>query len=275
MCGETRHHHGLCHGLFLFSAEIEQERQIQRPASARARKHRLHPDLVRFVATAVLPPGSQAWQPAFSTLSDTTAATFIDLAAMSSGSNYDLLATIDSARTIETSKSGPTAHTDAHQRPVQWVPTAIRDRSIAHMLVISPFEAQELYSRVYTSDTVALHLYAPRCNSDFRSLDRLDFYTFSRQVAASMIHPRLVVQLNLFAGQLYISDYEDFKYWVGEEDIPLLLLVGDGVLGKHIGQSLEMIAGVCLPPGRQLCCAEIARGPRSELPSRNPDQRPC
>ncbi|KAK1086572.1 hypothetical protein LTR33_001498 [Friedmanniomyces endolithicus] len=154
---------------------------------------------------------------------------------MSSGSNYDLLATIDSARTIETSKSGPTAHTDAHQRPVQWVPTAIRDRSIAHMLVISPFEAQELYSRVHTSDTVALHLYAPRCNSDFRSLDRLDFYTFSRQVAASMIHPRLVVQLNLFAGQLYISDYEDFKYWVGEEDIPLLLLVGDGVLGKHIG----------------------------------------
>ena len=143
------------------------------------------------------------------------------------------------------------------------------------MLVISSFEAQELYSRVHTSDTVALHLYAPRCSSGFRSLDRLDFYTFSRQVAASMIHPRLVVQLNLFAGQLYISDYEDFKYWVGEEDIPLLLLVGDGVLGKHIGQSLEMIAGVCLPPGRQLCCAEIARGPRSELPSRNPDQRPC
>ncbi|TKA64819.1 hypothetical protein B0A55_11903 [Friedmanniomyces simplex] len=197
------------------SPEIEQERQVQRPASAQARKHRLHPDLVRFVATSILPPGSQAWQPAFSTLSDTTAATYIDLAEFSGDSNHELLATIDFARTIETGKSGLTAHTDAYQRPVQWVLTAIRDGVIVHMLVVSPFEAQELYSRVHTSDTVALHLYAPRCNSGFRSLDRLDFYTVPHQVAAPMVHPRLVVQLNLFAGQLYINDYEDFEYLCG------------------------------------------------------------
>ncbi|KAK0888516.1 hypothetical protein LTR57_025518, partial [Friedmanniomyces endolithicus] len=96
-----------------------------------------------------------------------------------------------------------------------WVLTAIRDGAIVHMLVISPFEAQELYSRVHTSDTVALHLYAPRCNSGFRSLDRLDFYTVPRQVTAPMVHPRLVVQLNLFAGQLYINDFEDFEYLCG------------------------------------------------------------
>ncbi|KAK5686853.1 hypothetical protein LTR17_026786 [Elasticomyces elasticus] len=197
------------------SPEIEQERQVQRPASARARKHRLHPDRVRFVATSVLPTGSQAWQPAFSTLSDTTAATYIDLAEMGGDSNRDLLATIDFARTIETSKSGSTAYMDAYQRPVQWILTAIRNGALAHMLVISPFEAQALYSRIHASDSVALHLYAPRCNSAFRSLDRLDFYTVPHQLAALEVPIRLVVQLNLFAGQLYINDYMAFKYLCG------------------------------------------------------------
>ncbi|KAK1808922.1 hypothetical protein LTR12_016723 [Friedmanniomyces endolithicus] len=196
------------------SPKIEQERQVQSPASARARNYRLHPDLVRLVATSILPPGSQAWQPAFSTLSDTTAATYIDLAESSGDSNHELLATVDFARTIETVKSG-SAYTDAYQRPVQWVPTAIRDGAIVHMLVVSPFEAQELYSRVHTSDTVALHLCAPRCKSGFRSLDRSDFYTVPHQIAAPTVHPRLVVQLNLFAGQLYINDYEDFEYLCG------------------------------------------------------------
>ncbi|TKA23809.1 hypothetical protein B0A54_17893 [Friedmanniomyces endolithicus] len=125
------------------------------------------------------------------------------------------LATIDFARTIETSKSGPFAHMDAYQRPVQWILTAIRNGAIAHMLVISPFEAQELYSRIHASNTVALHLYTPRCNSGFRSLDRLDFYTVPHQVTAPTVPTRLVVQLNLFAGQLYINDYKDFRYLCG------------------------------------------------------------
>ncbi|KAK4903733.1 hypothetical protein LTR49_026685 [Elasticomyces elasticus] len=30
-----------------------------------------------------------------------------------------------------------------------------------------------------------------------------------------MVHPRLIAQLNIFAGQLYINDYEDFEYLCG------------------------------------------------------------
>ncbi|KAK0302209.1 hypothetical protein LTR01_008905 [Friedmanniomyces endolithicus] len=38
------------------SPDIEQERQVQRPASARAQAHNVHPDLIRFVASGVQDP---------------------------------------------------------------------------------------------------------------------------------------------------------------------------------------------------------------------------
>ncbi len=191
------------------SPEIEQERQVQRLASAQAQLHHVHPDLMHFVATGVLRLGSQAWQPAFATLSDTTAGSMIDLAEMSEGSKHDLLVTMDFARTVKSSGHSP--HADSYQRPVQRILTAVCDGAVISMLVISPFEADKLYSRIQTSKKVSMHLYNPRCNSGFRSLDRLDFFTILHQTPATL-HPRLIAQLNLFSGQLYITNYEDFKY---------------------------------------------------------------
>ncbi|KAK5126609.1 hypothetical protein LTR85_009543 [Meristemomyces frigidus] len=194
------------------SPEIEQERQVQKPAPAKPRKHSVHPDLFRFVDSGTLSPQSQAWQPAFATLSDTTAAQFVNFAELSEGSDRNMFVTMDFARTIEVASSALSSHTDSYQRPVQWLLTAIRNGNVLSMLVISPFEAQELYSRIKISTKVALHLYTPRCNRGFRSVDRLQFFTVPHQPAPPAIHPRLIVQLNLFAGQLYINDYEDFKH---------------------------------------------------------------
>ncbi|KAK0877257.1 hypothetical protein LTR87_008871 [Friedmanniomyces endolithicus] len=190
------------------SPEIESERQVQRPVSAQARSHQVHPDLVYFVATGVLRSGSQAWQPAFATLSDTTAGSMIDLAQMSEGGKHDLLVTMDFARTVKS--SGPSSNADSYQRPVQRILTAVCDGAVTSMLVVSPFEADKLYPRIQASKKVALHLYNPRCNSGFRSLDRLDFFTIPHQTPATL-HPRLIAQLNLFSGQLYINHHEDFK----------------------------------------------------------------
>jgi len=165
------------------------------------------------VATGVLPPASPACQPAFVALNDTIATRgTVDVAELSEGSENDLLVTMDFARTIDTSKSGSSAELDSFQRPVQWILTALHRGTVTKMLVISPYEAQELYTGIQASTRVALHLYTPRCNNVFRSLDRLDFYTVPHQPAPPTIHPRLVAQLNLFAGQLYFNNYEDFKY---------------------------------------------------------------
>jgi len=194
------------------SPEIEQERQVQKPASAQPRTHNVHPDLVQFVDTGVLVPRSLAWQPAFNTLSDTTAAQLIDFAELSDDSGHDLLVTVDFAQTIDTNTSGPSSHTDSYQRPIQWILTACHDGDITRMLVISPFEAQELYSSIQDSTKVTLHLYTPRCNRGFRSIDRLDFLTIPHQSAPPTVDRRLAAQLNLFSGQLYINSYRDFKY---------------------------------------------------------------
>lgn len=163
------------------SPEIEQERQIQKPAQAKPHNHSVHEDLVQFVATGVLPARSQACQPAFSALSNTSAARFIHLPQLSDDTERALLVTKDFAKTIGSSSSGPSSQFDSYQRPVQWILTAINNGIARRMIVISPFEAQELLPRIEKSSKVALHLYTPRCNSGFRSLDRLDFFIIPTQ----------------------------------------------------------------------------------------------
>jgi hypothetical protein len=80
------------------------------------------------------------------------------------------------------------------------------------MLIISQWEANEIYTSMRQSRAATLHLYKPRINSGYATLDRLDFHTVSGSpFKSSPSVPRaLAVQLNLFAGQLYVSSYEDY-----------------------------------------------------------------
>ena len=61
------------------SPEIEQERQVRKPAPAQPAAHHIHPDLVTFVSTGMLINGFQAYKPAFETLRNTSAATHLDV----------------------------------------------------------------------------------------------------------------------------------------------------------------------------------------------------
>jgi hypothetical protein len=78
------------------------------------------------------------------------------------------------------------------------------------MMVISPYEAQELLPEIKKSKIVALHLYSPRPNLSFRALDDLDLYTIPAQANRRVIPRVLVVLLNLFAGQLYLGSYKEY-----------------------------------------------------------------
>ncbi|KAK1819431.1 hypothetical protein LTR12_006132 [Friedmanniomyces endolithicus] len=80
------------------------------------------------------------------TLQEEQERTMIDLAEMSKGSKHNLLVTVDFARTVKS--SGHSSYADSYQRPVQRILTAIRDGAVISMLVISPFEADKLYSRI-------------------------------------------------------------------------------------------------------------------------------
>ena len=57
---------------------------------------------------------------------------------------------------------------------------------------------------------MALHLYRPQCNLVHRSFDRLDFFAIPAQAKSVTIPRSVLIQLDLFAGQLYLSSYEDY-----------------------------------------------------------------
>jgi hypothetical protein len=188
------------------SPEIEQERQVQKPAPAQPAEHHIHPDLTKFISTGIPISGSKAYRPAFETLRDTSAAAHLDVSQFP----QDLLVTADFASTVQI--SGMSYISDAYQRPVQWVLTSASgsNNSVKHMMIISPYEAHELLPNVKKSKTATLHLYSPRQNLGFRSLDALDLYSVPARPNTPTLPRHLVVQLNLFAGQLYLGSFKEY-----------------------------------------------------------------
>lgn len=186
--------------------EVEEERQIERPAPAGPAKHSVHAHVRKFVSSGVLVDSSDAFMPAFISLRETTASAHLDPRLFP----RDILVTGDFARTIQ----GGTASglvSDAYQRPVQWILTSQASER-KHVIVISPHEAQVLLPEIQKSSKTTLHVYSPRPSQEFSPLDKLDLYT----VPSSPIVPctpfplRLRAQLNLFAGQLYLGSMSEY-----------------------------------------------------------------
>lgn len=123
--------------------DIEQERQVQKPAPAQPAEHHIHPDLITFVSTDILINGSQAYKPAFETLRNTSAAAHLDGSQFPHG----LLVTADFASTVQVFDASYIS--DVCQRPVQWILTNTGDstssnNTVKHLMIMSPYEAQGL-----------------------------------------------------------------------------------------------------------------------------------
>jgi len=188
------------------SPEIEQERQVERPHPAEPESHHLHRDVTSFVATGRIPLRSPAFIPAFQTLSNTSAADHFDVNEFPSS----VLATADYKRTVRLAGRYPCA--DSYQRPIQWILTSTRGgQAVEDLVIISPYEAQELILDIEKSKSVSLHLYAPQPNLDFPALDELKLYTVPPLGADWQLPCHLRLQLNLFAGQLYFGSSSDYR----------------------------------------------------------------
>ncbi|KAJ0301087.1 hypothetical protein Brms1b_012552 [Colletotrichum noveboracense] len=189
------------------SPEIEQEREIQRPPSEEPAEHFLHPDIRRFVSHGVLPKDSKSFTSAFQALSNTTAARHFDADRLSTG----LLASSDFVHTIKSTRRGYTS--DLFQRSVQWILTRHSSNGIVDIaIILSPFEAQELFHDIKRSSFISLHLYSPRPNMGFRPLDDLSLYTIPHRAVFSPTPAlSLRTELNLFSGQLYLKSMEEYR----------------------------------------------------------------
>ncbi|KAE8329839.1 hypothetical protein BDV39DRAFT_202784 [Aspergillus sergii] len=160
------------------AAEAEREQQVQRPPKARPKKHEIHEDMKKLVSTGVIAEGSTAFLPAFRSLDKTSAARHPGVDQFPG----KLLVTRDYAQTVEPIDI-LSFSPDFFQRPVQWILTSRHGSNstdqkptINHMVIISPYEAQELYPSIKVSKHVTLHLYAPRSNLGLKPLDNLSSY---------------------------------------------------------------------------------------------------
>lgn len=190
------------------SPEIQQERQIQHPDPAQPATHRLHPDVIAFWSNGTLLQWSRAYMPAFQVLQETGATTGFEVARL--GNNI-LFATEDFATTVVSSDVGFSS--DQYQRHVQWLLTMhSRDNNeaIQQVLIISPYEANELRDRTDRSPAITMHLYKPQTNLNYAALDKLDLHSIPARRPALPVPRALAIQLSLFAGQLYVSTYEDY-----------------------------------------------------------------
>ncbi|KAF2856141.1 hypothetical protein T440DRAFT_531312 [Plenodomus tracheiphilus IPT5] len=190
--------------------EIEEERQIERPARMSAEKNTLHSDLQRLVRTGDLVRSSEAYGPAFQTLRSTSAARLFEL----SGFPSDLLVTKDFARTVKIPHGSTRYVSDSYQRSVQFVlsvPSHSSPGTIQNLIVISPFEANVLLPTIRASKKVTLHLFAPRSNASFESLDRLMLYNIGHIFNPGCVSRSLTMQLNIFAGSLYLRSFSEYS----------------------------------------------------------------
>ncbi|KAF2131741.1 hypothetical protein P153DRAFT_336326 [Dothidotthia symphoricarpi CBS 119687] len=187
----------------------QEERQLEPPVSLAADKHKLHADLEKLARTGAFKQSSRAFEPAFQILRNTSAASLFDLKQFPT----NLLVTADFVRTVKIPSGVKKADfiSDGYQRPIQWILSVPGPESIRSLMIISPYEANELLPIIRRTKKVTLHLYAPRSNIAFSSLDSLDLYNVGRDFTPDSVSRSLTVQLNLFAGNLYLRSFAEYR----------------------------------------------------------------
>ncbi|KAJ7194004.1 hypothetical protein GGX14DRAFT_586998 [Mycena pura] len=177
--------------------EVERERQVERPPPATPLSHELHPDVRQLVKTGVVKRNSPAFVSPFS---------MFNALDKSGAWSSRVLATRDFTKTVKA-----VGYPKDYVRPVTWILST--SAGGGHLIIISPWEANELLPDIRDSPRVHLHQYAPRTMESMRSFEDLSFYTLptSRPLPAGRWGVDEITQLNLFAGQLYLKNIDEYR----------------------------------------------------------------
>lgn len=184
------------------SHEVERERENQRPPKATPLNHQLSENVRRFIMAGTLPPNSSdCFVPAFNTLSDTSAAKASEPGAWST----NLLTTLDFSRVIDRRQNDKM---DEFLRPVNWIVSSV-NRSV--MVIMSPYEINQLIPQIRRSSSVFLHMYSPKTMQATESYEKLTFCSIPAVPSSWNPDLSLVDQLNIFAGQLFFQDHDTYE----------------------------------------------------------------
>ncbi|KAK0208021.1 hypothetical protein DFS33DRAFT_1253440 [Desarmillaria ectypa] len=183
--------------------EIEREQQIERPTKRKPAVHVLHNDVRHFIEMGIIFQRSSTFVSLFQSLNNRHP---FGTAVWSP----HLLCTYDFAKTVlaETGRNS-SFH---FLRSVNWILSSTAG-NVSRLVVLSPFEVNELSPLIRRSRFVRLHVYAPHVTSTTKPFDDLPFHYFPRTLAAEpfIVDHTLTTQLNIFSGQLYLTDYAAYR----------------------------------------------------------------
>jgi hypothetical protein len=181
--------------------EIEQERQIERPPKRRPATHTVHQNVRKFILTGTVPRQSACFKSLFHPFQS------LDSQGVTPWSRK-LLASTDFAQTLSNSSTDGLSE---YMRPENWILQGLDEVYV----VLSPFEINQFLPLIRRSNKVQLHIYAPRVTQSMRSFSNLKFYSIpshsNLQQAVIPFSACMQLQLDLFAGQLYLSNYQEYN----------------------------------------------------------------
>ncbi|KAI5991231.1 hypothetical protein EDD15DRAFT_2449545 [Pisolithus albus] len=182
--------------------EIERETQVERPPPAIPAVHRVSVEVRHFVRTGVVAPSPRkAFILMFDSFRNAT-----PFAQEESAWSQHIFATSDYCTVVQ-GRAG--TNVGEYLRPANWILSSQSSGSTI-LVILSPFEVNELLPEIRSSSFVRLHIYTPRTQARMLSCDDLSLYTIPSAPSYPIPPASLVDQINLFAGQLYLRDYTTY-----------------------------------------------------------------
>jgi hypothetical protein len=185
--------------------EVERQTHVERPKPAMRRQHAIDEPMRQYIDTGDLSDLRRCkLRGAFRVLEDTSAAEVMKQQKINPGI-FNVGVSMDFWLTAQLPSS---SSYDQYMRPVNWIVRSTKHNSL---VVISPFEANELLPQIKKSETVCLHTFAPRTNKAMISFGDLQFYTPNAGPSDVPVDSSVVGPLNLFAGSLYLDSEAEFE----------------------------------------------------------------
>lgn len=188
--------------------EQEVEREIERPPPATPAVHFVHKEVTKFINTGVLDRSSSA----FRSVGKSFEGSSLVLPLGGEAVFRDLVVSTDFYHTIK--QIGPHTKTDDFLRPVEWLITTQElesDPGTPDLILLSPYEVEELLPLIRVSNKIKLHLFAPRTSASMLALDELRYFTLPTGIEVSTPSLTVTMQLNLYSGTLFLSNIESYK----------------------------------------------------------------
>jgi hypothetical protein len=185
--------------------EVERQTRVERPRPASPLQHAIDEGMRQYINTGSLSDLQRCLvMSAFRALEKTSAAQTMKQQKIDPAV-FNLFVSKDFWVTVQLPQSSPY---DQYMRPVNWILSSAQH---SKLLIISPFEVNELLPQIKQSKAVRLHTFSPRVNKAMVSFNDLQFYIPNAGPSDVAFDISSARPLGLFAGSLYLDSKAEYE----------------------------------------------------------------